>query len=232
MYTDGSPILGNAKTIVDSNPTALRTGAGDGSQQQASSITFLDPLIETADVFRDFLALVCNAQIRDSYWMPRGHLLVAFLQKWECLVALSHFVLLVQVHAPELFVSPLRAFAVCAAAKDLDACCNILRSSNFGAYPDPPSGAEFLKAWETHGQDSLDPLSWPGYMWTEVPPAYAWALKQAYKVNQEIGDVPGRQFAEGFKESLKTAEGIPPTHKVCQVLSDGWPNCPNTPKSS
>lgn len=214
--------------MVESNHTTLNKGSGS-LQQPTSSITFLDPLFETADVFRDFLALVCKAQIRDGFWLARGHFLVAFLQKWECAVALSHFLSLVQLRALEPHVSPLRAFAVCATAKDVEACYNVLCFCNFGPYPSHPSSRLFLRAWDTHGTDDLDPAKWPLYMY---PANYAWALARAYSSLRVLDEAPGEDFAEDFKKWLKKAERTWSTRGGCQVLHETWPDCPMWPDAA
>lgn len=130
--------------MLDANPipTAPSEKAGERDVNQPphlDRIVLVDPLLETANVFNDFLQLINYASLGagDGHWLARAHLLVAFLRKWECTVALSHLLLLLQREAQQLHVSPLRSFAVCAAAHDADACRHILTTSDFGDYNDP-----------------------------------------------------------------------------------------------
>jgi hypothetical protein len=201
---DTSSVFRDARTIVPESPLVAR-------------ITLLDPVIETAAVFRLFLDLVHSGRPDCGYWMPHAPHLTPFLKKWGCDVALRHFFLWVKDEALSHSVSPLRAFAVLAAADQDMQAADVVKFCAFDTWSGPPPAEYDHGDWSLQGRDKLAPYHFPLYMFTDVPPAYTFALARAFAAHRsELGKEtePGIGFANTFIESLEKAKAAGPTREV------------------
>lgn len=154
-----------------------------------------------------------------NFWIPDALLLVAFLRKWDCVVALRHLVLLVSKAARQKRVSSLRALAVAACAEDDKACVDILTYCIFQEVRDDAdslgTGVNAL-----YSANTLDPAVW-GVLWSEVPMAYLLALAHTFNENQsDLTDdaPPGKPYADAFLEWLGRTRMAVPTHLGCRRL--------------
>jgi hypothetical protein len=128
-----------------------------------------DPHFETAPVFRAFLDLVSDGTLDFKCGSPYAHLLVSFLRKWDSPVMLKLLLFLVTDAAIDHRLEPIRAFAICAAAEDLQGCSTVLRRTTFGDYD---------------GIRAPEASDWPIYMWTDVPGVWLMALSRACAEHQ------------------------------------------------
>jgi hypothetical protein len=181
-------------------------------------VALTDPAFETAVVLRLFLLLISEGEIEKNYWLPHTHHLVTFIRKWDCPIALKHLLLLLQTTATSGRASPLRVFAIAAAAESRTVCATVLRSCVFRCELDADTPQ--TDDWQSHGGESLNPARFPMYMWTDVPPMWSMALARTYNEAKHCIDMghPTAYYANTFLGWLDKLQDANATDVACANL--------------
>lgn len=137
----------------------------------------MDPELESAATFRQYLALVIDGRVKSFDKELEGlRQLVLFLAKWDCNPPTRIILLDIREQLRLGTVHPIKAFTVGAAADDPTTCALALETITWAwnAGPEDELAGGTTKALSTH------PLHMPYNLWSLIPPSYMWALARAW----------------------------------------------------
>lgn len=180
-----------------------------------------DPAIESADVIIRFIAMTRSGKLEMDTWKLKdlGHLAL-FLKKYDCPAAIE----LLFAHVKGSPAGSIKSFILGAVLDDIERCVTALETpldvwQNYDSRSHLPILPPImpLRKWsKTRAEDANTrhpegcvfetytlPLEWTALL----PPAYRWALDQAWRERYEPDVSQMFGLGPSFKELLKLAQG-------------------------